>query len=63
MFITVMTQVLNDFFPGYDLLAKMKAKEEEKVKEAEALEARELQKNMDAFMRSSGYQTDAGEGK
>ena len=61
MFITVLTHILNDIFPGYDLLAEMKAKEEEKAKEAEALETRELQKNMDAFMKSSGYQSDAGE--
>ncbi len=60
MIITVVTQALNDIFPGYDLLAKMNEKEKEKAKEAEAIEAKELQKNMDAFMKSAGYKTDTG---
>ena len=55
MFITVLTQILNDIFPQYDMLSKLREADEKAAKEQEAKEAREIEKRMDEFMESAGH--------
>lgn len=55
MFITVLTQILNDIFPQYDMLSRLREADEKAVKEQEAKEALEIEKQMDQFMESAGH--------
>jgi len=57
MVICIITQVLNESFPGYDLMEQQRQKEADAVKAEEAAEAAEIQKQMDNFMKASGYDT------
>ncbi len=49
----VVVDILNDFFPGYDLIAQKKEQEAKADKEAEDKESIEIQKNMEDFMAAS----------
>lgn len=49
----VCVDILNDIFPGYNLIDEEIAKEEALAKEQERLEAEEMQKNMDKFMEEA----------
>ena len=55
MFITVLTQILNDIFPQYDMLSSLRAADEKAAKEQEAKEALEIERQMDEFMESAGH--------
>lgn len=56
MFITVITQELNELVPGYDLI-KIKAEEAAKIAaEAEAKEAEEMMNDMDSFLDAAGIE-------
>lgn len=54
MFLAVLTDILNDIFPGHDMISQENARilEEERKKEHE--EAEEIQKSMNAFLENSG---------
>lgn len=58
MVICIVTQVLNEFFPGYDLMDEQRKKEADDAQASEAAEAAEIQKQMDSFMKSAGYEVD-----
>ena len=49
----VLVDILNDFFPGYDMIALAKEREAEAAKKAEKIEAEEIRKSMDDFMKAS----------
>ena len=49
----VLVDIVNDFVPGYDLIAQEKERAAKAAKEAEDEEAVELRKSMDDFMRAS----------
>ena len=53
--ITVLTQILNDIFPQYDMLSSLRAADEKAAKEQEAKEALEIERQMDEFMESAGH--------
>lgn len=53
MIYAVIVDILNDFFPGYDLIKQAQEKAAAKEKEAEQEEAIEIQKHMDDFMAES----------
>lgn len=55
MFVTVATDILNSFFPGYDLVALENEKIARSEKMQEDLEAASIQKSMDSFMTQAGY--------
>lgn len=50
MFFVVVVDLLNDFFPGYDLIAEEERKIAEQEKEAEVQEAAEIQKSVESFL-------------
>ena len=49
----VVVDILNDIFPGYDLIQKKKEEAALLAKQQEAAEALEIQKSMDSFMAES----------
>ena len=49
----VFVDILNDIFPGYDLLVAEREKEEALAREQERMEAEEMQHNMDIFMEDA----------
>lgn len=56
----VLVDILNDFVPGYDLIAQEKEREARAAKEAEDLEAVELRRSMDDFMSASAAELEKG---
>lgn len=54
MIFAVVVDILNSVFPGYDIMAEINKKHDDAEKEAEQQEAAAMQKNMDAFLESSG---------
>ena len=54
MFAAVSVDILNDIFPGYDIISQENARIQEEERQKEQEEAEVIQKNMDAFMESSG---------
>lgn len=59
----VVVDILNDFCPGYDLIAQEKEREAKAAKEEEDLEAAELRKSMDDFMTASAAELEKGKEK
>lgn len=57
MFLAVLTDILNDFFPGYDLMAQANKRAALAAEAAERAAAEEMAKDMDSFMAASGYDT------
>lgn len=55
MFITVVTDIINGFVPGFDLIAQENERQKQLEKEQEALEAASIQAEMDHFMADAGY--------
>jgi len=53
MFFTVIVDVLNDIFPGYDIISRERARIQAEEKLQEQREAEEMQKNMDEFLENS----------
>lgn len=49
----VVVDILNDIFPGYDLIKQKEEEEAIKAKQIEEAEAMEIQKSMDEFMAES----------
>ena len=49
----VVVDILNDIFPGYDLIQKKKEEAALLAKQQEEAEALEIQKSMDSFMAES----------
>lgn len=62
MFITVVTDIINSFIPGYDLIALENERIAQSEKEQEDLEAATIQESMDGFMTRAGYDIEADEG-
>lgn len=60
--ITVVTDIINGFIPGYDLIARENERIAQSEKEQEDLEAASIQKSMDGFMTRAGYDIEADEG-
>lgn len=54
MFAAVSVDILNDIFPGYDIISQENARIQEEERQKEQEEAEAIQKNMDAFLESSG---------
>ena len=54
MFAAVSVDILNDIFPGYDIISQENARIQEEERQKEQEEAEGIQKNMDAFLESSG---------
>ena len=54
MFAAVSVDILNDIFPGYDIISQENARIQEEERQKEQEEAEVIQKNMDAFLESSG---------
>lgn len=59
----VLVDILNDFVPGYDLIALEKEREARAAKEAEDIEAEELRRSMDDFMSASAAEWEKGKVK
>lgn len=55
MVITVVADILTDFFPDCDIVGEMAARDAQADKKAEQEDAEELQRNMDRFMEQAGY--------
>lgn len=54
MFAAVSVDILNDIFPGYDIISQENARIQEEERQKEQEEAEVIKKNMDAFLESSG---------
>ena len=54
MFAAVSVDILNDIFPGYDIISQENARIQEEERQKEQEEAEVIQKNLDAFLESSG---------
>lgn len=53
MTLDVMVDILNDIFPGYDLMKQKKEEAARLAKEMEAADAQAIQESMDAFMAAA----------
>ena len=62
MIFTVIVDMLNEFFPGHDLMAQARQKRIEREKEEERLEAEQIQKNMEDFVKSAQVHEEFVEG-
>lgn len=60
MIYAVVVDVLNDFFPGYDIMAQKNKQHDEAEKAAELKEAEEMQEKMDEFLHDSGIDINPG---
>lgn len=54
----VFVDILNDIFPGYDLMEIEREKEKQFAHEQERLEAEEIQRNMDRFMEDAALESE-----
>lgn len=61
MFVVVAVDILNDIFPGYDIISRENAKLLAEEKRQEMAEAEEMQRNLDVFLENSGVNISASE--
>ena len=62
MIFDVVVDILNDIFPGYDLIKQKKEEAALAAKKQEEAEALEIQKSMDDFMAESAAVLEEKEG-
>jgi len=60
MVISVITLILNDFYPGYNYLEQRRAQKAAAVAKEEEAEAEEMMEDMDSFMDSVGIERVSG---